>query len=190
MYVIFFSPRKGGYELIGHSKDCHYLLKILALWVPFMHGPYLKRPQPLSIVPLVSGLPLMVVEAQTRIRLPRVCQLQSSSLRVTDAALKVVFHCHWLAFTCMTIINLHEIFECAHLVSGRSKQTSIRAQCCHASVGLAQARPNYKFFLFPLGIICLFICLFVYLFVCFLFVCLFIYLFIRFLFVCYLLFWA
>ena len=42
-----------------------------------------------------------------------------------------------------------EIFEWAHLkftVSGRSKQTSTdthtRAQCSHASVGLAQARPN------------------------------------------------
>ena len=51
------------------------------------------------------------------------------------------------AFTCF--IDLHEIFECAHLkftVSGQSKQahkhTHTRAQCCHASVGLAQAHPN------------------------------------------------
>ena len=43
----------------------------------------------------------------------------------------------------------HEIFECAHLhftLSSWSKQTSIdiytRAQCSHASVGLAQAHPN------------------------------------------------
>ena len=42
-----------------------------------------------------------------------------------------------------------EIFECADLkfaVSGQSKQTSIdthtRAQCSHASVGLAQAKAN------------------------------------------------
>ena len=44
-----------------------------------------------------------------------------------------------------------EIFECAHLkltvdLSGRSKPTNkhahTRVQCSHASVGLAQARPN------------------------------------------------
>ena len=47
------------------------------------------------------------------------------------------------------IINLREIFECAHLkftVSGWSKQASIDthtcAQCSDASVGLAQARPS------------------------------------------------
>ena len=48
--------------------------------------------------------------------------------------------------------NRREIFEHAHLkltVSGRSKQTSIDThtlpQCSHASVGLAQARPNNNF---------------------------------------------
>ena len=39
------------------------------------------------------------------------------------------------------------IFECKFMVSGRSKQTNkhthTRAQCSHASVGLAQARPNH-----------------------------------------------
>ena len=51
-------------------------------------------------------------------------------------------------------VDHREIFECAHLkfmVSGRSKQASkqasidthMRAQCSHASVGLAQVRPNY-----------------------------------------------
>ena len=48
-------------------------------------------------------------------------------------------------------IDLREIFECTHLkftVYGRkqaNKQayTRARAQCSHASVGLAQARPNY-----------------------------------------------
>ena len=49
-----------------------------------------------------------------------------------------------------TGLHPHEIFECAHLeftVGGWSKQASIdtRVQCCHASVGLAQARPNYKY---------------------------------------------
>ena len=49
----------------------------------------------------------------------------------------------------MLHVNLREIFEYAHLkftVSGRSKQASkhthARAQCSHASVGLAQARPS------------------------------------------------
>ena len=48
--------------------------------------------------------------------------------------------------------NRREIFEHAHLkltVSGQSKQTSIDThtlpQCSHASVGLAQARPNNNF---------------------------------------------
>ena len=52
-------------------------------------------------------------------------------------------------------IDLREIFEYAHLkftVSGRSmakakqasKHTHTRAQCSHASVGLAQARPNNR----------------------------------------------
>ena len=43
-------------------------------------------------------------------------------------------------------VDLREIFEYAHLkftVSGRSKHTHTRAQCSHASVGLAQARPNH-----------------------------------------------
>ena len=48
----------------------------------------------------------------------------------------------------LTAENHREMFECAHLkftVSGRSKakHTHTRAQCSHASVGLAQARPNY-----------------------------------------------
>ena len=52
--------------------------------------PYLKRPQStivhIKLVPPVRGLPSLV-EAQTRIKLPRVLQLQSSSLWVADAAL-------------------------------------------------------------------------------------------------------
>ena len=46
-------------------------------------------------------------------------------------------------------IDLREIFECAHLkftVSGQTIDRYIdvhaRAQCSHASVGLAQAHPN------------------------------------------------
>ena len=59
------------------------------------------------------------------------------------------------ASSCKHDIDLPEIFECAYLkfsVSGRSEQASrqaskhthARAQCSHASVGLAQARPNYQ----------------------------------------------
>ena len=54
-------------------------------------------------------------------------------------------------------LDLHEIFECAHLkftASGQFKQASIdthmHAQCSHVSVGLAQARP--KNFLKCMGI--------------------------------------
>ena len=41
-------------------------------------------------------------------------------------------------------VNHREIVECAHLVSGQSKQASKHkyTQCSHASVGLAQARPK------------------------------------------------
>ena len=56
-------------------------------------------------------------------------------------------------YTSAWTFHHREIFECAQLkftVSGRSKQTNkptnkhthMRAQCSHASVGLAQARPN------------------------------------------------
>ena len=55
----------------------------------------------------------------------------------------------WLKYTSAWTFRHREIFECTHLkftVSGQSKQTSIdthtRVQCSHASVGLAQARPN------------------------------------------------
>ena len=48
--------------------------------------------------------------------------------------------------------GFHEIFKYAHLkftVCGRSidspTYTHMRAQCSHASVGLAQARPNYTY---------------------------------------------
>ena len=56
-------------------------------------------------------------------------------------------------------IDHREIFECAHLkftVSGRSKQASkhthARAQCSHASVGLAQACPNDAFSIIEISI--------------------------------------
>ena len=53
--------------------------------------------------------------------------------------------CHWPSHA-SDDIDLREMFEFAHLkltVSGRpSKHTHTCAQCSHASVGLAQARPN------------------------------------------------
>ena len=112
-----------------------------------MHGPLpetrpMKRP---SQPPPVSGL-LSSVEVQ---------------ISATRASASVVFasgpeYCTLtvvLYWPHMLHIDLHEIFEYAHLkfaVSGRSKQASkqasidihTRAQCSHASVGLAQARPN------------------------------------------------
>ena len=123
--------------------------------------PYLKQPWQSTTIHifalLVSG---SLVEAQIRIRMPRVFQLQSFSLRVANAAL-------WqsgppLAFTCfMHDIDLREIFECTHLkftVSGRSKQASkhthTRAQCSHASVGLAQPRSNNGQFIEHKCLIC------------------------------------
>ena len=109
-----------------------------------MHVPTWSDPTTVHIklVPPVSSLPLSV-EAQTRINLPCVLQLQSSSLRLTDAAL-------WRLFLPLPSqihdIDLRELFECAHLnftVSGRSIDRYTRAQCSHASVGLTQARPNH-----------------------------------------------
>ena len=82
------------------------------------------------------------VEAQIRIKSPHMHQLQCSLPWVADAALCTV-RPHWP--TVLHDINLREIFEYAHLkftVSGRCKHTHTRAQCSHASVGLAQARPN------------------------------------------------
>ena len=126
----------------------HKLSFTLKSWAEFlafvsaMHDwLYLKRPQPLSIfVPPVSGLPLMVGRS-TNQKLPHVLYLPSGS---------PTLH---LGITCFVHeIDLHEIFECAHLkftVYGR-KQASKQArtyintlpQYSSTSVGLAQARPN------------------------------------------------
>ena len=109
--------------------------------------PYLKRPvnyRPYFFT--ACERPVVAVQAQIRIKLPRVLQLQSSSLRVTDAATQASTGLHMLHD-----IDLREIFECAHLkftVSGRSKQATKQAnkhthtcvQCGHTSVGLTQAQ--------------------------------------------------
>ena len=97
----------------------------------------------------MSGLPSSV-EAQTRIKLPRVFQLQSSSLRLRSRSPTLhsssSFPLHGLHM--LHDIDLREIFECAHLkftVSGRSKHSQIHTHFRNAvtlSVGLAQARPN------------------------------------------------
>ena len=98
-----------------------------------MHGPYLKRLQPLSILTylaLVVACRWWLVEAQTRIKLPHVLQLQSTRL-------------HWPLM--LHNIDLHGIFECE--IYGKwlvqaSIDTHTPVQCSHASVGLAQTHPS------------------------------------------------
>ena len=127
----------------GLNFKLNHELNFWCSWVPFMHGLLPEVTQSTTVYikfrPPVSGLPLSV-EAQ---------------ISATQASTSVVFasgpqYCtltvtfHWPH---MVHVNLREIFECAHLkftVSGQSKQASIhtRAQCSHASVGLAQSRPN------------------------------------------------
>ena len=81
--------------------------------------------------------------------LPSSVEAQTSATRASTS----VGRCTLIVALRYRDIDLREIFECAHLkfpVSGRSKQayihmridTHTRAQCSHASVGLAQARPK------------------------------------------------
>ena len=128
--------------------------KFLCLWVPsFYAWPYLKRPRQSTtvhiFVPLVSGL-LSSVQAQIRIKLPCMLQLQSSLLRVADAALwQSGFN--WPSHT-SRYRSLWNIWMRSFKIYGKwsvqankqaSKHTHTHAQCSHASVGLTQARPNY-----------------------------------------------
>ena len=97
-----------------------------------MHGPLPEVTQSTTVyikfVPPVSGRRRRLKHKQV----PCVFQLQSSSLRVPDAAL-------WrppLAFTCFTHdINLRKIFECAHFkftVSCRSMHSCIHTRMRNA----------------------------------------------------------
>ena len=81
-------------------------------------------------------------------------QLKSSSLSLSFMATLQSGFCSvarcLLKYTSAWTFHHREIFKYAHLkftVSGRSKPTNKHthtcAQCSHASVGLAQARPNY-----------------------------------------------
>ena len=95
---------------------------------------YLKRPTVYTkfVPPAMSGLPSSV-EAQTSATCtstsvifgpsPRRCTL---TVALPSQASRRRFECAYLKFT----------------VSGRSIDTHTCAQCSHASVGLAQARPN------------------------------------------------
>ena len=114
---------------------------------------YLKQPRQSTtvhiFVPAVSGLPSSV-EAQIRIKLPRVLQLQSSSLRVADAALwqsGFNWPSHASRYRSSWNIWMHsfKIYGKWSVQANKqaSKHTHARAQCSHASVGLTQARPNY-----------------------------------------------
>ena len=77
-----------------HMHGLSFIPESGAIFLAFMSTvyawPYLKRPRQSTtvhiFVPPVSGL-LSSVEAQIRIKLPCVLQLQSSSLWVADAAL-------------------------------------------------------------------------------------------------------
>ena len=71
---------------------------------------------------------------------------QASRRRCTPV---VALHRHIITCTklpCPRTFSLHEIFKCVHLkftVYGRKHTYTQLPQCSHASVGLAQARPNY-----------------------------------------------
>ena len=55
--------------------------------MPFMHGSYLKQPQPPKFVLTVGNLPLMIFSKQGVSCHVHVFQLLLSQLQVTDAAL-------------------------------------------------------------------------------------------------------
>ena len=118
-----------------------------------MHGPLPEATQSpsttvhIKFVPPVSSL-LSLVEAQTRATRASTSVIFAPCLRC--CILMPSTSLASLASTCfMHNIDLHEIFECAHLnftISGRSKDSSkhthAHVQCSHASVGLTQARPR------------------------------------------------
>ena len=97
----------------------------------------------IKFVPPVSGL-LSLVEAQTS----AMCASTPVIFALSPRCCTLTVALHWPSFA--HDIDLHGIFECAHLVSGRSKaskQANIHTRVCnasHASVGLAQARPNKR----------------------------------------------
>ena len=116
-----------------------------------MHGPYQAEATnhncDRNLICIACEQPAAGDLQQTKSKLPCVLQLQSSQLQVTDAALQEQpFRLR------PQIIHERSIFvklkfKHAHLkftVYGR-KQASIHTlpQCSHASVGLAQARPNW-----------------------------------------------
>ena len=109
---------------------------------------YLRRPTiDTKFVPPISGLPSSV-EAQTS-----ATRTSTSVVFTPDprrCTLTVALYMYMLHD-----VDHREIFGCTRLkftVSGWSKQASKQAsidthtctQCSHASVGLAQARPNYN----------------------------------------------
>ena len=136
MHELSFTPK---------SRD-----KFLAFMSTVYAWPYLKRPRQSTtvhtFVPPVSGL-LSSVEAQIRIKLPHVLQLQSSSLWVANAALwqsGLHWPSHASQYRSSWNIWMRSIKIYGKWSVQASKQANIhtRAQCSHASVGLAQARPN------------------------------------------------
>ena len=107
----------------------------------------LHWPSPLRLPTLHSGSSLAFFTYWGYLLSARGC-----SIFGTSALQSPTLHSDNQTFTCFTMtddIGLREIFEHAHLkftVSGLSKQASKHTHACaqwsHASVGLAQARPN------------------------------------------------
>ena len=113
--------------------------------VRVLYYPCLKLPLWSKFILLVGSLPFhdLWQHIQTRSKLPCVLQLQSSPLRLTDAAL-------WkdeLDLCNFKINRAHLKFTaygCKQASKQASKQTYnfAHAQCSPASVGLTQGRPN------------------------------------------------
>ena len=133
-----------------HTKlGLHNEVMNTLLWVSIMHGPYLNY--------TVRNLYTYCLW----VACPCLSRFTVRALTWVVFAL-CFFHAHsafWQYSPSLTVrwdrdhiyrtfISLREIFKCAHLkvtVYGRkqtSKHTHALLQCSHASVGLAQARPN------------------------------------------------
>ena len=131
-----------------------------------MLGSYLKRPQLLYHGKFV----LSETACPVTVRSYHACVVNLSSLRFeflsrqryviacsSPSLLISLAHHHWPT-ECTSSIFVILKFKHAHLkfpVCGRSKRTSIDThtceQCSHASVGLAQARPNHSYPVFTFG---------------------------------------
>ena len=111
-----------------------------------MHGPY-QLPEATSITVVIEFV-LPVGNLPSGVSC-RVLQLQSSQLQVTDAAFYSRLQASHTMHTELDLRNIKiqtHLFKIFGIWPQTDRQTDIhthaRAQCSHASVGLAQARPN------------------------------------------------